>query len=332
MQSFIPVGKNRFIHFLTNIENILNEAVLSEDPGELIYSRDMRTPLFMLEGLSRIYKKIHAPKKIKKINTVFKDLEDFLGQIDYYDGFYKDFIGNEQIPELVNLYVKKQRDKKIKKFNKHLKKEKWIGKHKKRLKKIYKKLDSIEWFDEKNDTVAILEVYQNDIEKIIKKYKNAKKEFTDIEDDVHELRRQLRWLSIYPQALLGLMELKADGEPPEFLKKYLTPEIIASPYNKMPDGSTLQNHIILNQNYYYGLSWMIAELGKLKDSGLKIELLEKSISKVYKAKNNVPQLAYSISDDSQPSILQILDEAESISHTFFDEDILEHIVVSVFIS
>jgi hypothetical protein len=332
METFTPVGKSRFIHFLTKIDIILNEAAASEDPGRVIYSKDMRTPLFMLEALSRIYKQVHAHKKIKKINGVFKDLEDFLGQIDYYDGFYKEFVANKQIPELVTLYVKKRADKKIKKFNKHLEKEKWIGRHKKRLKKIYQKLDSIEWFDEKNDTVAVLEVYQNDIEKIIKKYKNREKEFTDIEKDVHELRRELRWLSIYPQALLGLMELKADGEPPEFLKKYLTPEIINSPYNRMPDGSGLENHIILNRNYYYGLSWMIAELGKLKDSGLRIELLEKSIEKVYKAGKNVSQLAYSIADGSQPTILQILDEAESISKTFFDEDILEHIVVSVFIS
>lgn len=332
MNTFIPVGKSRFIHFFTKIESILDEAASSDDPGRFIYSSDMRTPLFMLEALSRIYKKIHAHKKIKKINTEFKDLEDFLGQIDFYDGFYKEFLDNKQIPELVTLYVKDRAEKKIKEFNKHLKKEDWIGKHKKRLKKIYKKLDSIEWFDQKNDTIAILEVYQDDIEKIIKKYKNSQKEFTDIEADVHELRRELRWLSIYPQALLGLMEFKSDGEPPEFLKKYLTPEIINSPYNKMPDGSILQNRILLNQNYYFGLSWMIAELGKLKDSGLKIELLEKSIAKVYKAKENVSQLAYSICDDNQPTILQILDEAHSISKAFFDEDILEHIVVSVFIS
>jgi len=332
MDTFIPVGKSRFIHFLTIIDDVLSEAATSEDPGRLIYSKDMRTPLFMLEALSRIYKKTQASKKIKKINDEFKDLEDFLGQIDYYDGFYKQFVQNKQIPELVTLYVKDCADKKIKEFNQHLKKEKWIGKHKKRLKKIYKKLDSIEWFDEKNDTIAILEVYQNDIEKITKKYKNPKKEFTDIEKDVHELRRQLRWLSIYPQALLGLMQFKSDGEPPEFLKKYLTTEIVNSPYNRLPQGSSLNNHILLNQNYYYSLSWMIAELGKLKDSALKMELLEKSIAKVYKAKDNVSQLAYAICDQNQPTILQILDEAESISKTFFEEDILEHIVVSVFIS
>ncbi len=332
MNQFVPVGKSRFLYFLEKVESILTQAASSDDAGRFIYAQDMRTPLFMLEGLSRIYKKIHTKGKIKKINKVFKDIEDFLGDIDYYDGFHKEFAADKNIPELISVYAKEKTDDKIKKFNKHLKKEKWIGKHKKRIKKIYKILDDIEWFDEKNDTVAVLEVYQNEIEKIIKKYKSRTNEFTDIEKDVHELRRKLRWLSIYPQALRGMMELKTDGEPPEFLKKYLTPEIINSPYNKMPDGSALENHILLNQNYYYGLSWMIAELGKLKDRGLRIELLEKSIAKVYKAKKNVSQLAYSISDDNQATILQILDEAQSISNAFFEEDILEHIVVSVFIS
>ena len=332
MEHLTAVGKSRFMHFLTRIEGILNEAASSEDPGRLVYSKDMRTPLFMLEALSRIYKKILAPKKIKKINKVFKDIEDFLGQIDYYDGFYKEFVLEKKVTGLITQYVKDQTEIKIKEFNHHLTREKWIGKHKKRLKKIYETLESIEWPDEKNDTVAVLEVYQKNIQKIIRKFKNTEKEFTDIEKDVHELRRQLRWLSIYPQALLGLMELKADGDPPEFLLKYLTDEIINSPYNKMPDGSSLENHILLNQNYYFGLSWMIARLGKLKDSGLKIELLQEALSKVYKASENVTSLATELCDSAQPTIPQILQEAQSITRTFFEEDILDHIVASVFIS
>ena len=332
MNTFTPVGKGRFIYFLSKVDAIFQEAASAENPGQLIYSKDMRTQLFMLEALSRIYKKVYADKKIKKLNKVFKGLEDFLGKIDYYDGFYKEFAVNEKIPELVTLFVQEQANKKIEEFNEYLKKENWIRNHQKRLKKIYKKLDSIDWFDEKNDSIAVLEVYQNEIEKLLKKYKNKEKEFTDIEKDVHELRRRLRWLAIYPQALLGLMQLKADGEPPVFLKRYLTTAIINSPYNKMPDGSGLQTHILLNKNYYYALSWMIAELGLLKDSGLKIELLEKSIAKVYKAKKNVSQLAYSVSADNQPTILQILDEAQSISKSFFDQEIPDHLVVSVFIS
>ena len=143
---------------------------------------------------------------------------------------------------------------------------------------------------------------------------------------MHDLRRELRWLSIYPQALGGLMQLKSNAEPPEFLKKYLTPEITSSLYNIMPDGSALSYHIMLNDDYFYALSWLIAELGKLKDSGLKIILLEESIAAVYKTKENVEQLVYSICGENQQTIPQILEESQKITATFFSEDILQNII------
>ncbi len=108
MDQFVPVGKSRFLYFLAKVENILTEAASTEDPASFIYSKDMRTPLFMLEAFSRIYKKIHAHQKIKKINNVFKDIEDFLGQIDYYDGFYKEFADDKNIPELIITLCKRK--------------------------------------------------------------------------------------------------------------------------------------------------------------------------------------------------------------------------------
>lgn len=327
MNESIPVGKSRFLFFLGKLQNMLLEAESSGNPALFAYSNDMRTPLFMLEGLSRICKKIYQHQKIKKLKEDFKELEDRLGQIDYYDGFYKLFISEKKIPEAVTRFVKDKRDEKIEALNNYLEKEKWIGKKKSRLTDILKKLDKVDWQNEKSDAAGVLHVYDDQIKKIIKKYKGNSKSFNNIENDVHELRRQLRWLSIYPQALRGLIQLKANDQPQEFLQKYLTPAIINSPFNKMPDGTDLQHHIFLHQNYYFALSWMIFELGKLKDSGLKVKLLEEAISNVYKAKENVSVLAYSICEEAQPSILQILNEAQNISNTFFHENILEHLVV-----
>ena len=326
MESFNPFGKDRFIYFLAKAQTILKEASASENPARLIYEQDMRTALFMLEGLSRIYKKVYPHQKIKKINKKLKGLEDFLGEIDFYDDFHKQFAENKGIPPLITTYAGDEANEKFKEFNKYLKKEKWIGKQKSGLKKIYKKLDKVEWFDEKEDVAAVKIVYENEIKKVIEKYKNNKKEFTDIEEDVHELRRQLRWLSIYPQALRGLMQLTPNEEPPEFLTKYLTPGIINSPFNVMPDGSGLQNHILLNRNYFYALSWMIAELGKLKDSGLKIDLIEEGLEKVFKATAHTDQLAYSFCDENQMTIPEILRKSQAIANTFFDENILENLI------
>ena len=326
MESFIPIGKSRFLYYLHKVETILDNANSSQDPASLSYKEDMRTPLFMLEALSRLYKKIHSHKKLKKLDELFKSVEDALGQIDYYDGFYQQFIMQKNIPKEITDFIKEERDKKTDKLNDLLKQEGWIGKNKDRLSKIKKDLDKINWFDEKNDSVAILDVYRHDLQKVVDKYKVKNLHFEDIENDVHELRRQVRWLSIYPQALRGLMQLKQNPEPPDFLKKYLQPDILNSLYNVLPDGSGLQFHIMLNNNYFYALSWLIAELGKLKDSGLKIILLEESIDNVYKTKENVLSLAYAICGEDQMTLDQILSQSQKIATTFFDENILQNLV------
>lgn len=326
MDSFIPVGKSRFLYYLHKVDTILDNAATSENPALVAYKEDLRTPFFMLEALSRLYKKICSHKKFNKLNERFKDIEDALGRIDYYDGFYQQFLQQKNIPAEITDYVKEQRDEKTQDLNDLFKEEKWIGKNKNRVAKIKKDLDQVDWFDEKHDSQAILDIYQDDIDKVIKKYKVKKLEFKDVENDVHELRRRVRWLSIYPQSLRGLMQLKQNAEPPDFLNKYLTPEVLNSPFNVLPDGSGLQSHILLNNNYFYALSWLIAELGKLKDSGLKILLLEESIDKVYKTKGDVRELAHSISGEDQPTLDQILSQSQKIATTFFEENILQNLI------
>ena len=326
MNNYIPVGLSRFLFFLEKIKTILEKAESAENPALVAYTEDMRTPLFMLEALSRLYKKIHPHQKLKTLKKYFKDLEDRLGAIDYYDSFAKEFAKETRIPIAITIYLENKTQKKIEKLNNHLKKKDWIGNHKKRLLKITKDLEKINWLNEKEDTAAILDVYKKDIDKINKKKKIPNLQFTDIENDVHELRRQLRWPSIYPQALRGLIQLKANPNDPESLNKYLTAEILNSLFNIMPDGSGLQEHILLNNNYYYALSWMIAELGKLKDSGLRIVILEESIECVYKTNENTEQLVYSICGETQMKIPQILKHSEQIANTFFDENILENLV------
>ena len=326
MATNTPLGKDRFMYFLNKVKGIIEKADSSENPALIIYTENMRTPLFMLEALTRLYKKIHNHHKFTKLNILFKDLEDRLGLIDFYDSFHKEFINQKNIPDLITAHLKDKTDESIKDLNHDLKENGWTGKHKKRISKIIKKLDEIDWLNEKEDTAGILDVYQYYIDKITEKYSIKNLEFKDIETDVHELRRELRWLSIYPQALRGLMQLKTDNETEDFLQKYLTPEIVNSPYNIMPDGSSLQKHIMLNKNYFYALSWMIAELGKLKDSGLKIETIKESLVETNKKTTEVEQLANSINDENKMKIPEILNQSQKITTTFFEEKILEKII------
>lgn len=320
------VGKSRFLFYLNQLQDILEKAESSDNPALSIYSQNARTPLFMLEGLTRIYKKMHNKKKFRKLNILFKDFEDRLGSIDFYDGFYHEFENDKRMPELIASYANDKKEDTLKTLKEDLKKSKWIGKNKKRISKIIKQLNKIDWLDEKEDTREILNVYQHYIDKITEKYQVKNIHFTDLESDVHELRRELRWLSIYPQALRGLMQFKEDSEPKDFLKKYLTPEIVSSPYNVMPDGSGLREHILLDKNYFYALSWMIDALGKLKDSGLTITAIEEALGSVYHISHGKEQLAYSICGDSQMKLPEILIQSQAISTTFFEEDILQKLL------
>ncbi len=328
MEKFTPVGQARFLHFLSKMEMILCEATASANPARTVYEQDLRTSLFMLEGLSRIYKKVYRHQKIKKLNRKFKHFEDLLGEINFYDEFHKLFQGNEKIPALVTSYAAEKAEKKLNDLNKFLIEKKWIGKKKKQLKKIYKTLEKVEWFDETGDAKAVALVYENEIRKVIHKFKSKEEPFIDIEQDVHELRRQLRWLSIYPQALSGLVQLTTDDDCPEYLRKYLTPEIVNSKFNVMPAGDALNHHIFLNRNYFYALSWMIDRLGKLKDSGLEELLIKEALENVFNVSAHADELAFAFCSETQMTINEILQASKKIADDFFDEKILSNLVKS----
>ncbi|MBS1758205.1 MAG: hypothetical protein JSU03_13100, partial [Bacteroidetes bacterium] len=84
-------GRERFEFYLVKLEALFAQAIADKNPALWLYNNNARTPLFMLEGLAKLYAGIHNKKKFLKIKEHFKLLEDTLGAIDYYDGFAKEF-------------------------------------------------------------------------------------------------------------------------------------------------------------------------------------------------------------------------------------------------
>ena len=223
--------------------------------------------------------------------------------------------------------MQKKKNEDVIALNKLLAENKWLAKNQKRIKKIIKNLNKVSWLPEIADTFEVKKVYTKSLSAIIEKFKNNNILFNSIESDVHELRRELRWLSIYPHALRGLIQIKTSTQSPEVLKKYLTPEIITSQYNIMPDGSKLQEHIILNADFLFALSWIIAELGKLKDNGLRVIIIKEALIRALNiAQNQAEELAYSICGETQMRIPDLLARSKIITTTFFEENILENLV------
>jgi hypothetical protein len=327
-------GQLRFEYFLKQLEELLTKSSKQKNPGLWLYQNNARTALFMLEGLAKLYAGIHNKKKFSKLKEHFKLLEDAIGQIDYYDGFAKEFLANKKMPASITNYLQAQSREKIQSLNEILTEKEWLGDEDTRIKKIRKKLSKADWQDEKDDIKSVHQFYIMAINKIMEFINEKNFHFTDVENDVHEFRRMLRWLSIYPQALRGGVQLGKDSKPaPAFLSKYLTKAITTSPYNVMPKSDGLKSFVVLDQDRFYALSWLIAELGNLKDNGLKVEVIKEALLQTAKTtEKDALAKAYKLAGSSQKTIPQVLSAAEKICNTYCKEKNLESLITGIVLS
>lgn len=320
-------GLARFDFYLIKLEGLLLQASTEKNAALWLYSNNARTPIFMLEGLAKLYAGIHNKKRFEKIKAHLKLLEDTLGAIDYYDCFAKEFVQNSSIPAYITEYLQAQAREKIQRLNDILIEEKWMGDDAMRIKKIRKKLQAADWLQPKDEVKGIMNFYLDSIEEIKVLGLTAAKGFTEIESEVHAFRRKLRWLSIYPQALQGVIQLTDSGNADEYINSYLAPEIVNSSFNKMPDAGINSCFLLLEKNYFFALSWMIAELGKLKDSGLKIIAVAEALQQT-QAQDHESSLhnACSILGKDADALQKILSDATAISQKYFREHDLDKLI------
>ncbi|MES2431194.1 MAG: hypothetical protein V4556_09660 [Bacteroidota bacterium] len=321
-------GSARFDFFLNQCLTLIAKAAKQKDPGLWLYQNNFRTPIFMLEGLSKLYIDIHDKKKFSSLKEQFKIIEDAIGAVDYYQSFAKELAQNEKIPAEAIQYLTDQATIKTQSLNKLLIKENWLTLENNRISRIQKKLSKIDWLKEKKEIKEINKFYGTAIYEIVEFAQATNFNFDNVEEDIHELRRKLRWLSIYPHALKGAIQLINSKNTPDHLSKYLTQEITTSPFNKMPDVGDCKHFLLLEQNYFLALSWMIAELGKIKDNGLRIIVLKEALQQTSSiSDDDIDEMCYKILGNKHPQLSSLLDAAEAICRTYFSELNLEHLVV-----
>ncbi len=324
-------GQARFDYFLNQLQELLIKASKQKNPALWLYRNNARTPLFMLEALAKMYAAIHNKKKFTKLKEQFKLLEDAIGAIDFYDSYAKELVADKKISKPIISYLQAQSREKVQSLNEILIEKKWLDKDNTRITKIRKRLTKADWQNEKEDIKSIQAYYITAINKILEFINEKDFHFTNVEDDVHEFRRKFRWLSIYPQALQGAVQLtESKTASPKYLSKYLTKEITGSKYNVMPDAGTLKHFLLLDKNRFYALSWMINELGNLKDYGLKVEVIKEAIVQTSAANEKVATTqAYKLAGPKQKTIQQVLDSAENLCKTYCKEKNLESLITGV---
>lgn len=321
-------GLSRFTFYTQQLKELFGKAREQKNPALWLFNNNTRTSFFMLEGLAKLYADMHNTKKFIKLKKHFKLIEDGFGQIDYYNSLRIALAAKKQIPTGYKQYIKKQLDQSVAQLNEILVDKEWLSDDNKRIKKITKKLSGADWLNPKVEVKAISDFYNVSISDVTEFADKSNYHFEDVEKDVHELRRKLRWLSIYPQALQGVIQYTRGTKAPSHLKKYLTKEIISSPFNKLPAAGNNTFFLMFHKNYFLALSWMIEQLGILKDDGLLLTGLCEAI-KQSTACNEEEALAkaYSLLGRRQRKMQTILDNAESITQTFFKENNLQHLIL-----
>ncbi len=299
---------NAFQYHLDQLQELLVKASADKDPGMWLLKNNGRTPVFMVEALCKIYKDLDE-KTFTKLKARFKTLEDAIGRLDYYTGF------EEQYKEdaAMSAFIKKRISETSKQLNTILTGERWIIKDYKRIRKAFEKLEKIKWPEEKENILLIDRFYKKSIGEIEEFYHSTGEKFNDIEQQIHELRRKLRWLSIYPHAVRGTIQLHGNIDYPE-LQSYVTEDVIHSPFNTFPPEANCIFVFLLNKTPFLALSWMISSLGKLKDNGLRYILEQES------GKTNNP-------DATQ--LKMILENASAVTKDFFDKKVLQQLVYNM---
>ena len=320
-------GLGKFEFYLIQLDTILKAATKTKNAALYLFEKDGRTKVFMLEGLAKLYAGMHNEKKFTKIKDSFKALEDLLGAVDYYDSFAKDFANDKKIPAAINKFMLAKKTEKLAELNYLLEKKKWINSSKPRTNKIRKRLAKLDWKNQEQEISLFGKMYKESIATINKFYIANGDSFTNVETQVHELRRKLRWLSIYPQALQGSIQLINSGKADKAVKKYLTKEITTSPFNKMPKQGTHDPVLFLEQNYFLALSFTIAALGKLKDKGLRIYAIAEAIKGTeFISEALAMQKAFKVCGTKETTLDDVLKEAKIICEPFFTEDNLGQMI------
>ncbi|PBQ32909.1 hypothetical protein CNR22_14375 [Sphingobacteriaceae bacterium] len=253
------------------ILEFLQRSASQKNPAWFLYHHKVRSPLFMAESVTRILTEITEEKFLLKAGKKIKKLEDSLGALEDYDTLVTLFSKNKKIKKEQVAYFEKKLEKTQKKLNSKLIEKEFYQEIFQHLSSSKLNLNNKEWVEKFKKQIS---KELNDGYSFFTKLKTG---FTSMEEEVHEIRRNLRWISIYAQSLDGLIVLDADSKKYSWEKKFITQAEKKSPYNKLPLQKNLEAYIHFNKKAFLALSFVITKLGEIKDKGLRWENLAESL-------------------------------------------------------
>lgn len=316
------VLQERFEVQLQRIEEMIHGCLKEKDIPLCMFKKDMRTPFFMLEGLCRIYSNIHFGKPFTKWEKRTKKMEDELGMIDYALWLRDECLERKILSPEMKTYFNRMLQQSLKTLWNTSEEADWMNG--KRLIKMRKKMKALQ--GTRSLDKEFPSYFQKQINEIIQFHEHSR--YVDIENDLHEMRRKLRWLSIYAHSLQGAVVLAKESSPSSIQKKYLSKEIISSPFNQLPLNKEITPSIFFDSNSFLVLNAVISHLGSLKDEGLLIRALQtyfmekQTLDRAKALKKSYKLLGY-----TSNRLQEILKEGSAYLNRFFQEKHLHQLII-----
>jgi hypothetical protein len=250
---------------------------VSADPDELVeklMAMDLRRHVFLLEGIGKLYERLSDG--MADTYATAKRLEDLLGEVSATrtNLAYAKQVSDAhpgKIPDDVVKHLEKKAEDTRKALRKLLVDE-WMPNKKGQapaLKEIVRRLAAADW----DGYVEDKKLVQKELVRRLVKLSDADYSMDDLQNGIHELRRQLRWFPIYAEALNGLVQLDAKKNPVAAYEPLLAVKLATSKYVDLPDDSREVNALAISKSLYLGLMQLTLDLGGIKDAGEPLEEL-----------------------------------------------------------
>jgi hypothetical protein len=292
----------------------------SKNIGLEFYSLGARNDLFQLEAIARIYRSEFGKEKAQTLLDQIKNAEDALGAFDFNYALDKQMNAIEGLNHDLKTYFKNKSAVANTVLTTFLVDKKWVANSNDFYDELESSFLSMQLSKSKEWKEVVGELIVKELNKIHKRIDEGEFRPLQLELGVHEIRRKLRWISIYSQAANGLVQLSENSNKNSSLEKYLEPEIVSSPFNKLPKNPSGTSCIEIQKNHFYALSWMITNLGKLKDVGLLKEYVDYAFNDINLNELKEIEKTYKLLGLKKDSIEVVLKSSDIIINQFMEDD------------
>ncbi len=266
----LPLGLRRCGGALVRIQGAVARAQVSLDVpfGQALLVGGARTSCFQLEALLRLYADIHDRERLDAVRRDVKVLEDALGAVD----IEADLVarGAERgLPAAVRERFALRHAEACGRLRGWAEARGWVahaeadGTERLRASKLARKLRKVDWPGADDDAAALARALSEQLRSTHAEIERL--DLRELEDGVHEVRRRVRWFSIYMSALDGAVQLDTEAPAPSGWERYLTDEVRSSPFHRLPPALEGVRALRWPAPLCHALIWTIAELGRLKD-------------------------------------------------------------------